>query len=55
MTEELKLAQLFKNDGVAEVNVRGGGVDPELDAERAAELELIEKFLFREDFGSAYE
>ena len=40
MAQVLELAQLAQDDRVAEVDVRRGGIDPELDAERAALLEL---------------
>jgi hypothetical protein len=36
VTEVLELAQFLEDDGVAEVDVGGGGVEPELDAERPA-------------------
>ena len=36
MAGVLELAQLLEHDGVAEVDVGGGRVDPELDAQRAA-------------------
>jgi hypothetical protein len=36
----LKLAQLAQDDGVAEMDVRRRGIEPELDAQRAAECEL---------------
>ena len=37
----LELAQLLQHDGVAEVDVRGGRVEPELDAQRAAARQLL--------------
>ena len=46
MAEELKLAEFFQRDGMAEVDVRRGGIDAELDAQRAAETEFFQQFLF---------
>ena len=47
MAEVLELAEFFKRDGVAEVDVRRGGIDAELDPQRTAEAEFFEQFLFR--------
>ena len=53
VAEQLELAELLQRDGVAEVDVRRGGIDAELDAQRAAEAEFFEQFLFGEDLGGA--
>ena len=37
----LELAQLLQHDGVPEVDVRGGRVEPELDPQRAAARQLL--------------
>ena len=41
MPEQLELAEFFQCHGVAEMDVRGGGIHPELDAQRAAEPEFV--------------
>jgi hypothetical protein len=51
MAEQLELAEFFKRHGVAEVDVRRGGIDAELDAQRPAEAEFFEQFLFGEHLG----
>jgi hypothetical protein len=40
-------------NGVAEVDVRRGRIDPQLDAERAAETEFFQEFFFRKDLGGS--
>ena len=53
MAESLKLAELFKHDGMSEVDICGGGIETELDAEWATEPEFFEEFLFGKDLGGA--
>jgi len=53
MAKLLELAKLFDYDSVAEMNVRGGGIDPELDAKRASQLEFFKEFFLGKDFGGA--
>ena len=56
VAEILKLPELLQRDGEAEVNVRRGGIDAELDIERAAEPEFGEQVLFADDFrGAAFQ
>ena len=53
MAEQLELAELFQSHRVAEVNVRRGGIDAQLDPQRAAEAKFFQKLFFRENFGGA--
>jgi hypothetical protein len=48
VTRVLELAQLAEHDGVAEVDVGRRGVDAELDAQGAPELELALQLPLRE-------
>ena len=45
----LEGAQLTQHDGVAEMDIRGGRVDPELHAQRASERQLAVELAARED------
>ncbi len=49
MPRVLEGAQPAEDDGEAEVDVRAGRVDPELDAQGAAERELALQLALRED------
>ena len=49
MPELLELAKLLHGHSVAEVDVRRGGIDAELDPQRPPFLELGEQFLFGDD------
>ena len=53
VAEELELAEFFQGHGVAEMDVRRGGIDAEFDAQRAAEAEFVEQFLFGEHLGGS--
>ena len=53
VAEILKLPELLQDDRVAEVNVGGGGVQPELDAQRAPLPELLEQRLLADDLHGA--
>ena len=53
VAEELELAEFFEGHGVAEVDVRRGGIDAELDPQRAAEAEFFQQFLFGKHLGGA--
>ena len=54
----LELLELAQHDGVAEVQIRRGGIDAEIDAQRFAGLrgllELGLEFVFADDFGGAF-
>ena len=51
--EVLKLPQLRQRDGEAEVDVRRGRIDAELDVQRAAEAQFREQFGFGDDLRRA--
>ena len=53
MTQILKLSQFSKNDGVTEMNVRGGRIDSELYAQRPAEGEFVTQLIFADDLRRA--
>ena len=53
MSGVLELAQLAQHDRVAEVDVRGRRVDPELYAQRPSERELALQFARREHLRGA--
>ncbi len=53
VAEFLKLAQLFQGHAVAEVEVGGGGVGTELDAQGTAEGEFVGQFFFGVDLDGA--
>jgi len=53
VAEVLELAQLVEQHGVAQVQVRGRGVETSLDAQRAAAFQALAKFLGLEDFVGA--
>ena len=53
VAEELELAELFQGDGVAEVKVRRGGIDAELDAQRPVKAEFFQEFSVGKHLGRA--
>ena len=53
MAQILELAHLAQRNGVAQVQVRTGGVDAELDVERHAALELLLEVGLGHDLGRA--
>lgn len=55
VAELLELAEFFEDDGVTEVDVWGGGIDAEFDAEWAVEGKFFAEFFFGENGGGAGE
>ena len=53
MPEFLELPEFLQCHRMAEVDVRRGGIDAELDPQRASEAQFLEQFLFGEDLGGA--
>ena len=49
----LKLAELSQNNRVSEMQIRAGGINPELHPKRPAKRELRPQFLLANDLGSA--
>ncbi len=54
MSEVLKLPQLPQHNRVAEMNVGGGRVDPELDTQRTTERQLLAQLIFANDLCCAF-
>ena len=48
--EVLEMAQLVDDHGMAQVQVRGRGIHPQLDPELAPGLQLPDKFFLDEEF-----
>ena len=53
VAEVLKLPQFSQNNRVAEMNIRGCRIDPELDAQRPAERKFIAQLIFVNDLRGA--
>ena len=53
MPEVLELTQLSQRQRVAEVQVRAGRIDAELDPKRPAERELLAQLCFADDLRGA--
>ena len=53
MAEVLKLAQFGERDTVAEVQIRGGGIDSEFNAEWFAGGEFFREFFFADEMHGA--